>query len=163
MTRKCVECGYSELNSTQPELYHYKVSGLEDVYLKGGVVELICPQCGARSTKIKNVVGLHKTIASSLALAQRRLNGKELRFLREYIGYSAEDFAELIEYNTDYVRKIESGARKPKNPYELLLRLAVLKGVKAPNYSLHDLSHHEHKVQRLEFVSHDKAWKQKVA
>ncbi len=102
-----------------PTQYHYKLSGLDNVYLKGGVTEYICPKCGTKSTSIKNVVGLHKAIAKALAIAKRRLTGGDLRFLREQIGFSAEELGKLVEYNEEYIRKIETGSMKSKGPYEM--------------------------------------------
>ena len=46
MPRECTKCGTSGLKSMTPTLYHYKISGLDNVYLKGGVTEYICPKCG---------------------------------------------------------------------------------------------------------------------
>ncbi len=163
MANKCVKCGNANLQSIHPDLYHYKISGLDDVYLKGGVTESICSKCGARSTKIKNIVGLHNAIASSLALARRRLTGKELRFLREQMAFSAEDLSQIVEYNEDYLRKIENGSQTPKATYEMFLRVAVLQGLKAPDYNLMDLAQREYKIQKLQFVNHDKHWEPQAA
>lgn len=73
MSKDCTKCGASGLKSMTPTLYHYKISGLDNVYLRGGVTEYICPKCGAKSTSIKNVVGLHQAIANSLSVAKPRL------------------------------------------------------------------------------------------
>lgn len=78
-------------------------------------------------------------IAHSIALAKRKLTGPELRFLREYVEFSAKDLGELVEYNEDTIRKIEKGTQTPKGPYEMFLRLAALKEMKAPNYDLHEM------------------------
>lgn len=83
MTRACSKCGTSDLNSVAPSIYNYKISGLDNVYLKDGVTKFICPNCGTKSTAIKNVIGLHQTIAQALTTAKRRIAGSELRFLRE--------------------------------------------------------------------------------
>ena len=48
MSKKCTNCGHLGLNSMNPTLYHYKSSGLDNVYLKGGVIEYVCPKCGER-------------------------------------------------------------------------------------------------------------------
>jgi DNA-binding transcriptional regulator YiaG len=142
-----------------PTLYQYKVSGLDNVYLKGGVTQYLCPKCGAASTVIKNIVGLHKVIAINIAVAKRRLKGAELRFLREQLGFSAEELATLVEYSEDHIRKIESGVSTPKGPYEMFLRVAVMRGMKAPDYDLHDLvGVKEYKIEELRFENKDRDW-----
>lgn len=159
MNKKCTRCGHAGLKSVAPALYRYRMSGLDNVHLKGGVIEYICPKCGARSTAIKNLIGLHQAIASSLASARRRLTGGELRFLREYLGYSAEDFARIVDYNEDSVRKIESGSQVPKGPYELVLRLAVMRESKAPAYDLRQLADRkEYEFDELRFESRANEW-----
>lgn len=159
MTRTCTKCGASDLKSVAPSIYNYKISGLDNVYLKGGVTEYICPKCGTKSTAIKNVIGLHQAIAQALATAKRRLAGSELRFLREQLGFSAEDIANLVEYNEDHIRKIESGSQVPKAPYEMFLRVAVMRGMKAPEYDLRELADRkEYKLEELKFVNKDREW-----
>lgn len=96
-------------------------------------------EASSASTKIKNIIGLHRVIANSIAMAKRRLSGSELRFLREQLAFSASELASLVEYSEDHVRKIESASLVPKAPYEMFLRVAVLNGLKAPNYDLHEL------------------------
>jgi DNA-binding transcriptional regulator YiaG len=160
MSRKCTDCGQSCLESMIPTLYHYKMSGLDNVYLKGGVEEYICSKCGRRSTAIRNLLGLHRAIATSLALAKRRLAGNELRFLREQLGFSAEELANLVEYSEEYIRKIESGTTAPKAPYEMFLRVAVMRGIKAPNYDLRELSQRKkYQLEELRFINEDRDWK----
>ena len=159
MSKKCTECGQAGLESMAPTLYHYKMSGLDNVYLKGGVLEFICPRCGVRSTSISNLIGLHKAIAGSLALAKRRLSGSELRFLREQLGFSAEELASLVEYSEEYIRKIESGSTSPKAPYEMFLKVAVLRGSKAPDYDLRELSQRKkYKLEEMKFVNKHRDW-----
>lgn len=159
MSKRCTKCGHSGLKSMAPTLYHYKLSGLDNVYLKGGVTEYICPKCGYRSTAIMNVVGLHMAISNALAVAKRRLAGNELRFLREQLGFAADELARLVEYNEEHIRKIESGSTTPKAPYEMFLRVAVLRGVKAPDYDLRDLAQRkEYEIEELRFVNKDKDW-----
>lgn len=159
MSKKCTNCGHTGLNSMDPTLYHYRASGLDNIYLKGGVIEYVCPKCGERSTSIKNLVGLHAAIANSLATAKRRLAGKELRFLREQLAFSAEEFAQLVEYSEDHIRKIESGSMAPKAPYEMFLRVAILREMQAPECDLRELvERKEYKLEELKFAIRDRRW-----
>lgn len=160
MARQCTNCGALGLKSMVPTLYHYKSSGLDNVYLKGGVTEHICPKCGAKSTEIKNLVGLHRVIASTIAVAKRRLTGAELRFLREQLAFSAGELANLLEYSEDHVRKIEAGSMIPKGPYEMFLRVAAMRNAKAPEYDLRELAERkEYSLEELRFVNKDREWK----
>ena len=159
MAKKCVKCGHMGLETMIPTLYHYKMSGLDNVYLKGGVTESICPKCGNKSTTIKNMSGLHKVMANSIAIAKRRLAGNELRFLREQLGFSAEDLAGVVEYSEDHIRKIETGVNIPKASYEAFLRVAILYDLKAPEYDLRNLvERKEYKLEELKFVNKDQEW-----
>lgn len=162
--KKCAKCGQSGLKSHEPTVYHYRLSGLDNVHLKGGVTEYICPKCGAKSVSIKNVNGLHKVIAGSIATTKRRLGGKELRFLREQIGFSAEELAKVVEYSEDHIRKIESDAHTPKATYEMFLRMAVLREMQAPEYDLRELGERkEYALEELNFVNKDHAWTKMAA
>lgn len=160
MTRTCTNCGHSGLQSKRPDIFHYNISGMDNVYLLGGVTAYICPKCGEKSISVRNIVGLHRAIAFSLATTKRRLSGQELRFLREHIGYSAAELAELVDYNENHLRKIEAGFLTPKGPYELFLRLAVLREIKAPSYDLRELSgKREFKIEELRFENKTTEWK----
>jgi len=164
MARRCAKCGRLELKSREPNVYHYRLSGLDNVYLTGGVTEYICPKCGAKSTSIKNVTGLHKAIAGSIATAKRRLGGKELRFLREEMGFSAEELAKVVEYSEEHIRKIESDVHIPKATYEMFLRMAILREMQAPGYDLRELGERkEYALEELNFVNKDHIWTKMAA
>lgn len=159
MARKCTKCGHSGLKSHEPSVYHYRLSGLDNVYLTGGVTEYICPKCGTKSVAVKNVAGLHKAIAASIATTKRRLGGKELRFLREQIGFSAEELAKVVEYSEDHIRKIESDSHTPKATYEMFLRVAIMREMQAPEYDLRELGERkEYAIEELNFMNKDHSW-----
>jgi uncharacterized protein (UPF0212 family) len=52
MTRACAKCGASDLKFVAPSIYNYKISGLDNVYLKCGVTEYICPKCGTKNSGV---------------------------------------------------------------------------------------------------------------
>jgi len=60
--------------------YHYKTSGLDDVYLLNGfdVIEY----GDEKAVSIHNIDGLHQVISSALVQQKTRLIGREFRFLR---------------------------------------------------------------------------------
>ncbi len=58
--------------------------------------------------------------------------------------------------NEEYIRKIETGSTAPKAPYEMFLRLAVMREIKAPEYDLRELSQRrQYKLEELKFVNKD--------
>jgi len=62
------------------EAYHYRTSGLDDVYLLNGfdVIEY----GDEKAVSIHNIDGLHQVISCTLVHQEARLTGREFRFLR---------------------------------------------------------------------------------
>lgn len=157
-TKICTNCNAGKLESSEPSIYTYDLSGL-NVVLKGGVAQNICPKCGEKSVTIKNLPGLHKAMAEAVATANHRLSGPELRFLREFLGYSGEEMAALVGMNQDTIRKAEAGTQKvPKPSYELFLRSEFLRGAKAPDYEMRKLLEAKFKIEELRFVNRNREW-----
>lgn len=156
--RACTNCNVGKLEGSEPSLFSYDLSGLH-VVLKGGVVQHVCPECGEKSVTIKNLPGLHKAMGEAVATANHRLAGPELRFLREFLGYSGEEMAALVDLSQDTIRKAEAGTQKvPKPAYELFLRAEVLRGSKAPDYEMRQLVEAKFKIEELKFVNKNKEW-----
>jgi len=63
------------------QLYHYSESGLDNVYLEGGVTRYKTAD-GDEATDIADTEGLHMAIGRWLIELPKPLNGAELRFLR---------------------------------------------------------------------------------
>jgi DNA-binding transcriptional regulator YiaG len=157
-SKTCTNCNVGKLESIEPSIFSYDLSGLH-VVLKGGVIQHICSNCGEKSLTIKNLPGLHRVIAEAVATANHRLSGAELRFLREFLGYSGDEMAHLVDLSHDTIRKAESGAQKvPKPSYELFLRSEVLRGAKAPDYEMRKLLEAKFKIEELKFVNRNKEW-----
>jgi DNA-binding transcriptional regulator YiaG len=156
--RACTNCNIGKLESSEPSIFSYDLSGLH-VVLKGGVIQHVCPECGEKSVTIKNLPGLHKAMAEAVATANHRLSGSELRFMREFLGYSGEDMAALVGLNQDTIRKAEAGTQKvPKPAYELFLRAEILRSAKAPAYEMRQLLEAKFKIEELKFVNRNKEW-----
>jgi putative transcriptional regulator len=92
------------------EAFHYKTSGLENVYLLNGyeVRELE----GSRAVAIHNLEGLHRAIASQLIEKPAPLTGKELRFLRVEMDFSQKALGQLLGVTDQAVAKWEKGQTK---------------------------------------------------
>ena len=62
------------------DAYHYKTSGLDDVYLLNGFD--VIGYGDEKAVSIHNIDGLHKVISLALVQQESRLTGMEFRFLR---------------------------------------------------------------------------------
>jgi len=128
---RCPICREGTLSAQLVKNYHYRESGLENVYLAGIPVRT-CGGCGERLVSIPNIEGLHRAIALALIRKEERLTPMEVRFLRKSLGWSGADFARKFHTSPQQVSRWESvkapGAMSKAN--ELLLRSLVAAGEK---------------------------------
>ena len=75
--------------------YHYKESGLDKVMLVDWVVSFTCA-CGERLIEIPGIERLHDAIAYDLLQKPSLLKGQEFRFLRKWIGATAEQLRQNL-------------------------------------------------------------------
>jgi DNA-binding transcriptional regulator YiaG len=75
-------------------MYHYKESGLDNVWLENGYRQHKTPY--GRGVSIQDTEGLHKVIGQSLVSAERPLTGAELRFIRLEMETSQRDLAAML-------------------------------------------------------------------
>jgi len=77
---KCNRCGGSikERVTTRKASYHYKISGLDNIYL-ADVTLSTCSKCRASFTTIPRLGELGDVIAETLASKPELLTGDELR------------------------------------------------------------------------------------
>ena len=92
-------------------MYHYKESGLDDVFLVNGYEFHKTPY--GRGVSIENAEGLHKAIGRGLISLPRPLNGAELRFLRLEMESTQRDLAALIGTTEQSLRLWEKHRSKP--------------------------------------------------
>lgn len=93
-------------------MYHYRESGLRNIYLANGYREIETPY--GRATAIDDVHGLHKAIVHDLVSTKPALSGAEVRFIRKFIGLTQTAFADLLGVEDQSVRRWEKLARIPK-------------------------------------------------
>jgi len=74
------------------QLYHYTESGLDNIYLEGGVS--FHKTVYGKGVSIADTEGLHKAIGRWLIQLPKPLNGAELRFLRLEMETTQKDLAE---------------------------------------------------------------------
>lgn len=135
-TATCPFCG-SNLEKAVGT-YHYKASGLPNVWLEG-VVLRTCTGCDEGSgVEIPDLGGLHTVLADYLIHQKARLAGYEIRFLRKTLGWASKDFAEKMGVAPETASRWEAGAQNMSEAQDRLLRLYVATDKPIENYSIHD-------------------------
>lgn len=101
--------------------YHYRECGLDNIYLLNGVTW----SKGKRGdwAHIEDVDGLHLAIGKMLISEKKRLNGRELRFLRHELNMTQDLVASLLYSDTQAVARWEKGKTKVPGPADRLIRL----------------------------------------
>jgi putative transcriptional regulator len=107
--------------------YHYTESGLDSVYLVNGYKIVETPD--GRSIVIQDLDGLHKAIGRILAIEKKRLNGKEVRFLRTEMLLSQHVLARLLHVTEQTVARWEKDHYKISGPADAMLRLLYLEHI----------------------------------
>ncbi|MBI3447401.1 MAG: helix-turn-helix domain-containing protein [Acidobacteria bacterium] len=107
---KCDRCGGVLIarRTTRRSPYHYRISGLDNVFLVG-ITVYSCAKCGSRSPVIPRIMELQGLIAQELTRKRSRLSGRELRFLRTNAGFPARQFASLLGVSPEHLSRIENG------------------------------------------------------
>lgn len=138
MTRtKCRACGRAEMTS-RVESYRYVESGLPNVVLENIEVRR-CASCGHHELVLPRVTELYKAIARAIVTKKAPLRGAEIRYLRKYLGWSGDDFADYMEVDPSTVARWETD-EEPMGPlHDRLLRVSVMLRSPVEDYSLEDL------------------------
>lgn len=93
-------------------MYHYKESGLRNVWLVNGYEKTETPYGPA--TSIHNVDELHRTIGRALIAKGGKLTGAEFRFVRQELGMSQVKLAHLLGNGEQAVALWEKRSNVPK-------------------------------------------------
>jgi len=102
-------------------MYHYKESGLDNVFLENGYTIRQTPY--GETIAIENVDRLHRLLASRL-IQQREINGAELRFLRQEMGKTQAQLADLFQREEQTISLWERDRKRPISPLAgVILRL----------------------------------------
>jgi DNA-binding XRE family transcriptional regulator len=108
------------------------MSGLDNVYLQGGVKRLDCFGCGERFTQIEAPHQLMEVIAVGLLLKPAKLSGQEMRFLRKSCNFSQDELAKKLGITRRAVIEREKKPRPGlRADQEMGLRVILLAGFKA--------------------------------
>jgi DNA-binding transcriptional regulator YiaG len=93
-------------------MYHYRESGLPNVYLLNGYREIETPY--GPGVSIEDVEGLHMVISHALVEEKPSLTGPEVRFIRKFLQLTQIQLAELLGVEDQSVRRWEKLAHVPK-------------------------------------------------
>ena len=119
-------------------IHKYIESGLHNITLHG-VIQHHCNDCGEIYYDYGDVNQLNNTIAGTLLRKKHNLNGKEIRFLRTYVGYSSEMFARILGLDKTSLSRIENDRVKVSNQVNMTVRFVTGGKLTDRDYDLHDL------------------------
>jgi len=157
----CSNCRGGQFVVSHPKYYHYTDSGLDNVYLLGGVELYTCDACGQASYSIYDIEGLHRELALILIQKLGPLNSKEFRYLRSYLEFSAKDFSAEIDKTPKTISEWETGKSPIPGVVDHLIRRMVATNKKMGNYQVRELSEkldNPKKIGRIEASMKAKVW-----
>lgn len=128
--RRCVECGLPLRldHQTTP----YPESGLDNVQLMN--VPVWGCRNGHEEFQIPAVEQLHALLTTMVLRKPAPLTGKEIRFLRKELGFSAKEFASRIAITPVHLSRMETGQRPIQPWMDLLIRLYVAGAISAKKH-----------------------------
>lgn len=104
--------------------YHYTECGLDNIYLANGFHREVFD--GEEYISIDNVDGLWKAIGFSLVCLPRILEPKEIKFLRQQMGKTQAELAQLLRVDTQTVARWEKGKSEMPGPADIAIRFLML-------------------------------------
>ena len=132
----CSNCG-NKMTSIR-ENYKYAACGLDYVTLANLEVRR-CKECGEVEAVIPKIQELHRVLAQTIAKRPSMLRGREIRFLRKYLGMSGDDAAQALGVGPSWLSRCENDKQELSAGYQRFLRLMVLYDQPNHRYSLKDL------------------------
>jgi putative zinc finger/helix-turn-helix YgiT family protein len=120
--------------TSQRENYLYKSCGLPNITLQNVVNR--CPNCGEYEVEINGMSELHRQITLWVVRKPQKLTPEEVRFLRDYLGWTASELAVRFDVDPSTVSRWENGAQRMGGLAERLLRLCVAHEAQAFDYSV---------------------------
>ena len=122
-TIACTNCGTRA--PIRRGRYRFTDLGLSNVVLQG--VELShCPKCGNEDAILPGINRIMRALAQAVIGKPYRLNGEEVRFLRTFLGMTAERFTKLIHVDKATLSKWENGEDPVGPQSDLLIRMLTL-------------------------------------
>ena len=162
---RCTKCRKANTVSTSGP-FEYEQANLPYQVLLLGVPMMKCPACGETTVTIPDPEGLHQAICLLITEADRALHPEEVRFLRKYFDWSAEQLAATMGVDKKTISRWENGKQKMGPVAERLLRLLVRQRLSPDPGALADKlfpqladTETDH-LAPMRLASHRKGWKQ---
>ena len=134
----CPGCGRPAATTRELTSYHYRESGLENLWIHGGVTETRCGNCGVTHVRVTKEWQLLQVIAMGLLMHRGFLTGPEMKFVRRACQLSQAELAAAIKHRRATIAEREA-RRDPRLSLaeEILLRLVLVRSFRehlsAPN------------------------------
>jgi putative zinc finger/helix-turn-helix YgiT family protein len=156
---KCVMCENQKKLKSRDVTVKYKESGLDNVTIHN-VQKFVCDVCGEEYLSFGDADKLHQLIAHILVRKKDLLSGKEVRFLRSYLGYSTKVFSRLSRYDASTISRIENDKQQVSPQFDVLIRSLVANKLPDRDYRLHDLwiNKSGDSAKRIELSAAKKGW-----
>jgi transcriptional regulator with XRE-family HTH domain len=103
------------------EPFHYKMSGLDDIYLLNGFK--VHETSHGRGVSVEGADDLHKAIGRYLILNRKVLGPKDIRFLRKNMGFTQEDLGKCLGVTGQTVARYEKAQTEVPGPVDKLIRI----------------------------------------
>ena len=110
--------------TAEGELHHYRLSGLDYVYLVNGF-QYHETEYGP-GVSIEDIHGLHRAIAQDIVTDRAHLSGAEVRFLRKEMDLSQAGLAVMLGVDAQTVARWEKGQTDVTGPADRLIRILYL-------------------------------------
>jgi putative transcriptional regulator len=139
-------------------LYHYIECGLTNVYLENGYK---VDKDGV--LYIDHVDNLHISIGIALITKQRKLSGREIRFIRHMMDLSQKSFGKLLGSDYQTILRWETGKNKITRTAEKLLRILFLEFLDPTSRGrelIDRLSDIDHERETNLMMKLDRGWKE---
>jgi DNA-binding transcriptional regulator YiaG len=107
--------------TTESDFHHYRLSGLDYVYLVNGFTRHETEY--GPGISIDDMDGLHRAIAEDIITHRAHLDGQEVRFLRKEMDLSQGGLAVMLGLDAQTVARWEKGQTEIPGPADRLIRV----------------------------------------
>jgi transcriptional regulator with XRE-family HTH domain len=109
--------------ATEDNLFHFKESGLDNIYLIG-IKYFVDEEGTTIAAEIPALKQLMRLIARDIVLSPLDLTGKEIRFLRKRLGKKATEYCAYLGFNPETLSRIEHEKQSISIQSQKLARLS---------------------------------------